>query len=177
MVIGSNEIISFDLSYASSFCPWSLTSGVAIPSSTYPLGSIMFPYQDIDPTNQGGTYWQIIGTAPSRMLVVSFYDVPYYGGTGSVSTDDCPSPPIYATSMMVLYESTNIIEVYIQEKDDCPEWNSGWLLKGYRMPRVQMLLMYPAETIPFGQQPMTLGDLLPTMCQIALYRGGGEELK
>ena len=130
VVIGSNEIISFDLSYASSFCPWSLTSGVAIPSSTYPLGSIMFPYQDIDPTNQGGTYWQIIGTAPSRMLVVSFYDVPYYGGTGSVSTDDCPSPPIYATSMMVLYESTNIIEVYIQEKDDCPEWNSGLAIEG-----------------------------------------------
>ena len=130
VVIGSNEILSFDLSYASSYCPWPLTSGTSLPSSTYPTNSIMEPYQDIDPTNSGGIYWQLIGTAPCRMLVVSFYNVPYYGGDGSVNTGDCSPASIYATSMAVLYESTNVIEIYIQDKPDCLGWNSGLAIEG-----------------------------------------------
>jgi hypothetical protein len=53
LVIGANEIVSFDLAYASSYCPWPLTSGYTLPTSNYPLNSIMCPYQDIDPTYMG----------------------------------------------------------------------------------------------------------------------------
>ncbi len=112
------------------YCPWPLTGGYTIPTPNFPLCSIMGPYQDIDPTNVGDIYYQLIGTSPCRMLVVSFYDVAYYGGTGSVSTGFCPSPPIYATSMIVLYENTNVIEIYIQQKNVCSAWNGGLAIEG-----------------------------------------------
>ncbi|MGD0711638.1 MAG: hypothetical protein ABR968_10730, partial [Bacteroidales bacterium] len=132
VVIGSNELFSFDATanVPGAYCSWPLTSGATLPTSTFPVCSIMGPYQDIDPTNSGGIYYQLIGTSPCRMLVVSFYDVPYFGGTGSVSTGSCPTPPIYATSMIVLYENTNVIEIYIQNKPDCAGWNGGLAIEG-----------------------------------------------
>ena len=130
LVIGANEIISFDLSYAGSCCPWELTNGVDIPTNTIPINSIMCPYQDIDPTNMGMIRFELIGTPPNRMVVVSFDSIPYYGGTGSVNTADCPTPPIYASSMLVLYETTNIIDIYIRNKFVCSGWNDGYAIEG-----------------------------------------------
>lgn len=132
LVIGSNELISFDTisNVPGSYCPWPLTSGTPLPTSTFPVCSIMGPGQDIDPTNMGSISWQVIGTSPNRMFIVSYDSVPYYGGTGSVSTANCPTPPIYATSQIVLYETTNIIDVYIQNKPDCSGWNGGLAIEG-----------------------------------------------
>jgi len=131
VVVGSNEIISFDVTSNApgAYCAWSLTSGGTIPTSSYPLCSIMGPYQDIDPTYQGNIYEELIGTSPCRMLVVSFYHVPYYGDPNSVSTGYC-SGALYATSQIVLYESTNIIEIYILNKADCSGWNNGLAIEG-----------------------------------------------
>jgi gliding motility-associated-like protein len=130
VVIGSNEILSFDVAaYAGGYCDWDLTSGTQIPSSILATNCIMGPHQDIDPTNQGAIYWQLIGTAPCRILVVSYYQVPYYGDPNSVMTGYCTNP-LYATSQIVLYESTNVIEIYIQNKATCNGWNDGLAIEG-----------------------------------------------
>jgi gliding motility-associated-like protein len=122
IVVGSNGLLSFDVSGAGGSCNWSYTD--ACPSPNLPLNCIFGVYQDIDPTYQGLIRWQFAGTAPCRMLVVSWYQIPYFGDPNSVNTSYCNSP-LYATSQIVLYESTNVIEVYVKDKELCSSWNSG----------------------------------------------------
>jgi hypothetical protein len=132
LINGANQITSFDTTgnTPGGFCPWQLTGGDTLPSSSFPLNSIMWPYEDVDNTCAGDFSFELIGTVPNRMLIVSCDSVPYYGGTGSLNTGYCTTPPIYATSMMVLYESTNIIDIYIQNKDTCHGWNGGLAIEG-----------------------------------------------
>ncbi len=129
LLIGSNGIVTFDLTNANGSCPYSLTSGTPIPTSSFPMNSIMGVYEDIDPTNMGNIYYQISGTAPCRAFVVSFYHIPYFGDPNSVSTSSCSSP-LFATYQIVLYETTNIIDIYIENKESCSGWNSGFAIEG-----------------------------------------------
>ena len=128
LLIGSNGIITFDLSNAGGFCPWSL-SGSPIPDASLPTNSIMGIYEDIDPTHMGDIYYQTTGTAPCRAFVVSFYHVPHYGDPNSVSTSDCGSP-LFATYQIVLYETTNIIDINVADKESCSGWNGGYGIEG-----------------------------------------------
>lgn len=132
VVIGSNGIISFNNAYAGGgpgSCPWSLVGLNPLPNPNLPLNSIMGVFQDIDPTNMGDIYWQVTGTYPSRKLVVSFFEIPYYGDPNSVSTGSCSSP-LFLTSQIVLYETTNAIDVYIKNKPVCTGWNNGLAIQG-----------------------------------------------
>jgi hypothetical protein len=122
LVIGANGLISFKLSYAGGYCDWSFVD--PCPNPNLPLNAIYGVYQDIDPSYMGTVKWQTTGTYPDRMMVVSYYQIPYYGDPNSVNTMFCPSP-LYATSQIVLYESTNIIEIYVKDKELCTDWNSG----------------------------------------------------
>ncbi len=122
LVIGSNAIITFDLSQANGFCQWTINN--AIPSNTNPVNSIMAPYHDIDPsvgtpTSATDINWQIIGTAPCREFVVSWNDVAMF---------DCTN--LIATSQLVLHETTNIIDIYIKDKPLCTAWNGGAAIEG-----------------------------------------------
>ena len=58
--------------------------------------------------------WEIIGEYPNRVLAVSFYNVPMYSCTS-----------LKATHMAVLYETTNVIDIYIEEKNACTNFNQG----------------------------------------------------
>ena len=132
VVIGSNGLLTFDLSYAGGgigTCPWSLVGVNPLPNPLLPKNSIMGVFEDIDPTNQGVIYWQLTGTYPSRKLVVSFYEIPHYGDPNSVSTGYCSSP-LFLTSQIVLYETTNAIDIYIKNKPVCTGWNNGLAIEG-----------------------------------------------
>jgi hypothetical protein len=67
---------------------------------------------------KGGTVgWELISlTTGCKALVASWSEIPMYSNT-------CNS--ILYTGMMVLYEDSNVIEVYIKEKNVCPTWNGG----------------------------------------------------
>jgi len=112
LVIGANGLISFNLAYANGPCPWSYSA--SIPSFLLPLNSISGAYHDIDPSVCGNIYYGVFGSAPCRMFVVSFDQVCHY------SCND-----LQTTQQIVLYETTNAIEVYIQNKPTCTDWNSG----------------------------------------------------
>ena len=113
-LISSNGAITFDLSTYSpgGYSAWWFND--SIPSSNLFLNAIFGPYHDMDPSLGGEVAWELVGTAPCRMLVVSFNEVPLYSCTSVTST-----------FQIVLYETTNVIEVYIQEKSACSGWNSG----------------------------------------------------
>lgn len=128
ILIGSNGILTFNLTQAGTYCQWPLTSGgvpFPFPSIQVPTNSIMMPFQDLDgnPSSSGsGTlYVQTIGTAPCRAFVISQYQVSMY---------DCFNSGPFQTDMVVLYEGTNIIDICIQNQGVCSQWNSGDAIEG-----------------------------------------------
>lgn len=127
-VVSSNGAISFDTSTinnngyndAGDECAWefnlSLPNG-QFPSTAEPkkiLNAIYGVFHDIDPSEGGQIGWELFGDYPCRRLVVSYSQVPLF---------DCIN--VNSTFQMVLYESTNIIEVYIEQKSTCDDWNNG----------------------------------------------------
>jgi hypothetical protein len=119
VVIGTNGVITFNQTYASTTCPWNLTGGETLPTDSFPTESIMAPMQDMNSTDEGSIYVDTIGTAPARAFVISYYGMPYYSCIDS-----------FLTSQVVLYETTNVIDIYIQSKPVCSGWNGGRAIEG-----------------------------------------------
>lgn len=119
IAIGSNGLISFNTSYAGGFCPWSYSS--TCPSTSLPLNCIFGPYHDIDPDVGGTIKYAMLGAYPCRTFVISFYQLPMYSSS-------CNS--LKATHQIVIYETTNVIEVYMQNKPTCSSWNGGRAIVG-----------------------------------------------
>lgn len=114
-VISSNGFISFETNCAGQYSSYSTTTIPSTTSSTH--NSIMAPWADIDPSAGGTIYYNVYGTAPNRRLVVSYDNVSMFGSA-------CTSTPNY-TGQITIYETTNIIESYVQNYDFCTGWNSG----------------------------------------------------
>lgn len=117
--VGSNGVIRFDVDPSDTGNGWAFSED--LPNNSNPtLGeaNIFTPGHDIDPsqseTEEIG--YEVLGTAPNRVLVVSYYEVPLFSG---VCND------LLATQMAVLYETTNIVDIYILNKPTCETWNSG----------------------------------------------------
>ncbi|HRG90195.1 MAG TPA: hypothetical protein PLW44_14310, partial [Chitinophagales bacterium] len=124
-VIGANGLISFDIAEALQYCEWSYTASIPTPgppSAGIYNNSINGAYHDIDPSvfsfscfcNPADINYAVVGTAPCRTFVVNFRNVPHF---------DCNS--LQTTQQIVLYETTNVVEVYIQNKPTCNTWNDG----------------------------------------------------
>lgn len=113
--IGSNGWISFSADQPTTF------SSVSIPSTLngVPRNCIMGPWQDWHPGVGGQIKYQTQGVAPHRKLVVSWIDMPMYV---------CLN--LQGTFHIVIYESTNIIENYIQNKPNCTSWSGGTAVQG-----------------------------------------------
>jgi gliding motility-associated-like protein len=116
LVIGANGLISFDISLANAFCAYSYTA--SIPSTPTIAGpyenSIHGAYHDIDPSIAGDINYEVIGNAPCRTFVVNFSNTAHFS---------CSN--LLTTQQIVIYETTNAIEIYINDKPTCATWNSG----------------------------------------------------
>jgi gliding motility-associated-like protein len=124
LIVGTNSAISFDISRASTGSGYSISAGGTIPSTTYAPNMIFGPYHDIDIDQPGSNKrieYRIEGVAPKRRFIASFNEVPYFSGSCS---------QFFATHMMVLYEGTGIVEVYIKDKPTCSGWNGGRAILG-----------------------------------------------
>jgi len=119
IIAGSNGVISFNTADAGGYCDWSFTE--TCPNSNLILNAVYGVYHDIDPAVSGTMYYAILGAYPCRTFVVNWYQIAMY-------SNSCNS--MKATHQIVLYESTNIIEVYIQNKPLCSSWQSGVGLVG-----------------------------------------------
>ena len=117
VVVSTNGYISFDVTLAGGTSHWQMFGD--LPTASFDRALIMGPYHDLDPSEPTSPTQQIkydiVGTAPHRRFVFSFYKVPLF---------NCASL-IENTHQIVLYESTGIIEVFIQSKQICASWNTG----------------------------------------------------
>src|SRR5258705_11119743 len=125
-VIGSNGLLTFDTANAD--CSNAYTIAQPIPfaggticlqsSTYYPKASIMGAYSDLDPQTSGTTpipspadrkiQWEVLGSAPFRKFVLSYYHVGVFGTACGITTPN--------TFQIVLYESTGIVDVFIEQK-------------------------------------------------------------
>ena len=121
-LIGSNGVLTFDTTNNTpgGFSEWEFTTD--LPNPALFRNSIFGVYHDIDPSVSGTVGWELV-TLPTgcRALVASWNDIPMFSSS-------CNS--ILYTGMIVLYENTNIIEVYIKQKNVCASWNGGNAIVG-----------------------------------------------
>ncbi len=121
-LISSNGVITFDLAnnVPGGASNWSFSQN--LPSASLFRNSIFGVYHDIDPSMGGTVGWELITlNTGCRALVASWKDIPMFSMACNAQ--------LYS-GMIVLYENTNVIEVYIQEKNVCASWNEGNAIVG-----------------------------------------------
>jgi gliding motility-associated-like protein len=136
-VVGSNGIMTFDPANASCGNSWPITQPIPFaggaPCSSgityYPRASIMGAYSDLDPRTVASAgdrkiQWEVVGTAPCRKFIVSYYHIGVYG----VPAGSCPVPA--NTFQMVIHESTGIVEIFFEQKSCASSTNAGRAIMG-----------------------------------------------
>lgn len=139
-IVGSNGVVTFETICANQDNAYPLDDGgvpalpVTIPNASgtgpttiatlyYPRASIFGPYHDINPATTPlptrRIEYNVFGTAPCRKLVVSFLDVRMFSCNSAI-----------ATSQIVIYENTGIVEVFLKDKPVCSSWNEGFAILG-----------------------------------------------
>ena len=118
--VGSNGVLTFTPQTAPGNCPWAYTA--QIPATNFPIRNAIYGvYQDINPAVSTAPIvhtinYQVLGTAPCRSFVVNYDNIAQFSCGVAVGLQ---------TSQIVLYETSNIIEVYVQDRTACTTWNSG----------------------------------------------------
>ncbi|MFT6500048.1 MAG: gliding motility-associated-like protein [Crocinitomicaceae bacterium] len=119
-VIGSNGVVTFDLTEANGYCPWALGGVGALPSTVFDdaMDACMPAYHDMNPSvfasPQGEIMYQTLGVAPNRQFVVLYKDIMAFGGGGECSYMG-----------MILNETSNTIEYHLGFKPIAGGWNNG----------------------------------------------------
>ena len=103
--ISSNGWFSFDTGETAGYNP----NGTN-PNQNLPNNSVMGIYSDLNPSTCGNVRYDTYGTAPCREFVVTW---------NAVCQFSCTSQQVSAE--VVLYEGTNVIEVYLGNRPQC-----GW---------------------------------------------------
>lgn len=138
LLISANGTICFNNTLEHGYCQWPI--GEAIPSTSAPRNSIFAIWQDLNPSQGGTIRYQTLGTAPYRMFVVSMDSVQLY------STYDCPGD--FYTGQIVLYETSNWIDIYVTNKPDCTNWDNGYGIEGIQDSTGTQGLAVPGRNYP-----------------------------
>jgi hypothetical protein len=117
--ISTNGYISFAPQVAGTFAPWSFNQ--SIPNANFPAkNAFLGCYHDMDNGTAVGTLtYAIIGSAPYRKLVVLFNNQPHFSNN-----------TVKSSFQMVLYETLNIMDVQLIDKQLVPTWNAGNAVTG-----------------------------------------------
>lgn len=141
LVASTNGYLSFDVSLTGGFADWSLASG-NVPNTNYDGALVMGPWHDLDPSvttspNQKIKY-NVIGSAPNRKWVLSFYKVPLFSAACNNLIEN--------THQIILHESSGVIEVFVFDKQQCPGWNTGRAMIGLQDITKTKAIMAPGRT-------------------------------
>jgi gliding motility-associated-like protein len=129
-LISSNGLITFDTTYFTNCFGAAYFITSTIPNASlfdcsvddYPRASIMAAFMDLDPRpgpldttssspRDRKIEWRVEGTAPCRRFVVSYFHI------GAFLRTPCGlNPDSAATFQIVMYESTGLIDVFLQSK-------------------------------------------------------------
>ena len=107
LVISGNGYITFDATQASTGSPYVIATPIPNPGSMLE-NAIMAPWQDINPATGGVIYYGMTGIAPNRIYTITWCAVPMFSCTSDLHT-----------SQVVLYEDSDKIEMFIQDKPLC----------------------------------------------------------
>mgnify|MGYP001400746415 FL=1 len=118
LVVSGNGYVTFDISQANQYSPWAINAPIPNPGNL-PENAIMAPWQDINTGIGGNIYYGVSGIAPNRVFIVTWCEVPMFSCTSDLHT-----------SQIILYESTDKIEMYLQDKPLCITWNGGAGVQG-----------------------------------------------
>lgn len=145
VVMGSKGIISFDASLSGMVCHDFSHFPLPIPpnSNLVPRAAIMGMYSDIsparflqneDPSLCTSPYdrkiqWRVEGSAPSRKFIASYFRIGSVGNDSSATyVSPCFNTP--NTFQIVLYETSGIIDVHIQDRTCMPTLTYGNAILG-----------------------------------------------
>ena len=159
LTASTNGFLSFDASKALSSSHYGIlnsggvlnaTTGIPedLPSTLYDGAVIMGSYHDLDLNNGSNTQqikYNVVGTAPYRKWIISYYKVPLY-------TTACLNLATN-THQIVLYETLGIVEVFIYDKEICVNWNNGRAMIGMQDINKSSAIMAPgrqASSLPWG---------------------------
>ena len=117
ILVGANGVLTFDTSMATEFCEWNFDEQA--PNPNLITDAIFGVYHDINPATCGAIEYTILGSAPSRQFVVNFNNVCHFSCTDLMSSQQ-----------IILYESSNNIDINVLEKPLCAQWNDGNSLLG-----------------------------------------------
>jgi len=163
-LISSNNYLSFNTANANSYSPWNISN--AIPSNISPLNTIMTPYQDLNPFLGGSIYYTTYGTAPNRVFIVRWKEVPMYS-----CSDELFSSTLY------LYEGSNNIESHIEYKPICTEWNEGAAIHGiHNSDGTQADVVFDIFTNQFRNYPLLWTAVNDAFLFSPLDNGNGYEI-
>lgn len=124
LLIGTNCVLSFDLTLANSMCAWDMSA----TQQYWPNNSILFPWNDVDISLGGKIRYRLDGVAPNRKFIVYFDSVPMYNSDNVLS--NCYG--LRFSGRVELLETTNQIDVYMKSKTACTSWNNGNALLAVR---------------------------------------------
>lgn len=145
LVISPNGAVCFDITKAGAGAHY-ITSPGDLPNTQYDQAQIMGPYHDLDisvtasPTKQ--MKYDVIGTAPNRKWIVSFFKVPLFSAACNNSFEN--------THQIILHESTGVIEVWIGSKQSCPTWQGGRAIVGIQDETRTKAVMAPGRGTAVG---------------------------
>lgn len=163
LIASTNGFLSFDIAKTGTFSHFgilkngatlSATAGTPqdLPNTLFDKALIMGPYHDLDPNISLATQqikYEVIGTAPYRKWIISYYNVPLYT-TACLNLNK-------NTHQIVLYETLGIVEIFIYDKEICLNWNNGKAIIGMQDITKSAAIMAPgrsASDVPWGTQSM-----------------------
>ena len=164
VVIGTNGVISFDLSNSGGFCAWSFNNSIPTATGVPYQNSINGAYHDMDPSIGGNINYAVLGTYPCRTFVVNYNNVPHFL-CNTIST----------TQQIVIYETTNVIEIYIDDKPTCNSWNSGNALIGIQNANGTLGYTPPNRNTgswSASQEAWRFTPSGPSICSVNWYESG-----
>lgn len=111
IILGDNGVICFDTQYAGTECPYAIAGSIPDPNLMH--NTIFGAYHDM--TNDSDVFgctrdcgkitMYTTGMIPFRKTIINYYNMNHFGCENSKST-----------VQIILYETTNVIEVYVKEK-------------------------------------------------------------
>lgn len=137
LVIGPNGTLCFDLSLAGAYDPWPITAVLLGNPSKF--NNICGPWCDIDiSVPDGGTItYSLTGVAPNRRYIVTYCKDRMFSCTTQITS-----------TQIILYETSNLIEVHIATKPICIGWNSGRAIIGVQNATGTAATVAPGRDFP-----------------------------
>lgn len=143
---GANGLISF--TQRTGTCAWSTSSYPSIadnpPYSNTPYyytNCLYGVYEDIFPghyLNNGAIRYGVMGQSPCRTFVFNYDNVGLYSCYSSGNN-------MYNSYQMVIYEGTNILDVYVRHRACCSGWNAGYGVIGIQNATSSQMVVAPGR--------------------------------